>query len=271
MWLSCMSVVDASPTLSKIELAHSVGAPRVRSLTKESTPLKMWSTAVLPYAKAAAAVSGINASNVWVWSIRARSLTSGSSPPEAAARAAGEAEGRDGATLGEQRRRDAVAEESDLADDAAAAAKAGAKGLLVPDIPLEETPELSEICASHGVDLVLLSTPTTPVERAKKIALASNGFIYLVSVTGVTGARSDVESRVQELVTTLKEVTEKPVCVGFGISKEAQAREVVEFGADGVIVGSALVRALGEAESEEEGLEKLEALAKELRRGANRV
>lgn len=150
-------------------------------------------------------------------------------------------------------------------------AKAGAKGLLVPDIPLEETPELSEICASHGVDLVLLSTPTTPVERAKKIALASNGFIYLVSVTGVTGARSDVESRVQELVTTLKEVTEKPVCVGFGISKEAQAREVVEFGADGVIVGSALVRALGEAESEEEGLEKLEALAKELRRGANRV
>ena len=109
------------------------------------------------------------------------------------------------------------------------------------------------------------------MERAKKIALASNGFIYLVSVTGVTGARSDVESRVQELVTTLKEVTEKPVCVGFGISKEAQAREVVEFGADGVIVGSTLVRALGEAESEEEGLEKLEALAKELRRGANRV
>ena len=150
-------------------------------------------------------------------------------------------------------------------------AKAGAKGLLVPDIPLEETPALSEICASRGVDLVLLSTPTTPVERAKKIALASNGFIYLVSVTGVTGARSDVESRVQELVTTLKEVTEKPVCVGFGISKEAQAREVVEFGADGVIVGSALVRALGEAESEEAGLEKLEALAKELRRGANRV
>jgi tryptophan synthase alpha chain len=87
-----------------------------------------------------------------------------------------------------------------------AVAKAGAKGLLVPDIPLEETPELSAICAKNGVDLVLLSTPTTPEARMTKIAEASNGFIYLVSVTGVTGVRTNVESRVQELVSGLKKV-----------------------------------------------------------------
>jgi hypothetical protein len=112
-------------------------------------------------------------------------------------------------------------------------ADAGAKGLLVPDIPLEETEELSEICAKNGLDLVLLSTPTTPLERMEKIAKASNGFIYLVSVTGVTGVRTGVESRVEELVAKLKTVTDKPVCVGFGISKEEQAQQVVRWGADG--------------------------------------
>ena len=149
-------------------------------------------------------------------------------------------------------------------------ASAGAKGLLVPDIPLEETAKLSEICTANGLDLVLLSTPTTPLERMERIAEASNGFIYLVSVTGVTGVRTGVESRVEELVAKLKKVTDKPVCVGFGISKEEQAQQVVRWGADGVIVGSALVKALGEAASPEEGLERLAALAAELRSGSNR-
>ena len=149
-------------------------------------------------------------------------------------------------------------------------AAAGAKGLLVPDIPLEETYEVSEIASKHGIELVLLSTPTTPVERAKKIAMATKGFVYLVSVTGVTGMRTGVESRVEELVAKLKKVTDKPVCVGFGISKEEQAQQVVQWGADGVIVGSALVKALGEAASPEEGLERLSALAAELRAGSNR-
>ena len=147
---------------------------------------------------------------------------------------------------------------------------AGAKGLLVPDIPLEETPKLAEICKKNGIDLVLLSTPTTPVERMAKIAEASAGFIYLVSVTGVTGMRTDVESRVEELVTALKKVTDKPVAVGFGISKGEQAQQVVNWGADGVIVGSALVKALGEAATPEAGLEKLKSMAEELREGSNR-
>ena len=150
-------------------------------------------------------------------------------------------------------------------------ADAGAKGLLVPDIPLEETPEISKICKQNGLDLVLLSTPTTPIERMEKIAKASNGFIYLVSVTGVTGVRTGVESRVEELVQKLKTVTDKPVCVGFGISKEEQAQQVVQWGADGVIVGSALVKALGEAPTPDEGLENLAKLAKELRAWSNRA
>jgi tryptophan synthase alpha chain len=150
-------------------------------------------------------------------------------------------------------------------------ADAGAKGLLVPDIPLEETLELTQICAKNGLDLVLLSTPTTPIERMEKIAKASNGFIYLVSVTGVTGVRTGVESRVEELVKKLKTVTDKPICVGFGISKEEQAQQVVRWGADGVIVGSALVKALGEAESPEKGLVAFKALAEEIRRGSNRA
>jgi len=149
-------------------------------------------------------------------------------------------------------------------------AAAGAKGLLVPDIPLEETGELSAVCKANGIDLVLLSTPTTPEERMAKIADKSNGFIYLVSVTGVTGVRSGVESRVEGLVKSLKSVTDKPVAVGFGISKKEQAQEVVKWGADGVIVGSALVKALGEAASPEAGLAALKTLAEELREGSNR-
>mmetsp|Transcript_1332 Transcript_1332/g.3100 ORF Transcript_1332/g.3100 Transcript_1332/m.3100 type:complete len:329 (-) Transcript_1332:267-1253(-) len=149
-------------------------------------------------------------------------------------------------------------------------AAAGAKGLLIPDIPLEETYEVSRICKENGVDLVLLSTPTTPIERMTKIAEASNGFIYLVSVTGVTGVRTNVESRVEELVKALKKVTDKPIAVGFGISKGEQAQQVVSWGADGVIVGSALVRALGESGSPEAGLAALKELATELREGSNR-
>ena len=149
-------------------------------------------------------------------------------------------------------------------------AAAGAKGLLVPDIPLEETGELSAVCKANGLDLVLLSTPTTPTDRMAKIAEKSNGFIYLVSVTGVTGVRSGVESRVEGLVKSLKSVTDKPVAVGFGISKREQAAEVVQWGADGVIVGSALVKALGEAKTPEDGLAALKELAVELREGSNR-
>jgi tryptophan synthase alpha chain len=135
---------------------------------------------------------------------------------------------------------------------AAAAAAAGVAGLLVPDIPLEETGAVRDATRAAGLDLVLLATPTTPPARMAAIAAASEGFVYLVSVAGVTGARSGVEGRVQGLVAGLKAATDKPVAVGFGVSGPEQAAQLMAWGADGVIVGSALVKALGEAGEHDE-------------------
>jgi tryptophan synthase alpha chain len=127
------------------------------------------------------------------------------------------------------------------------AATAGAAGLVVPDLPLEEGEKLSTIAAGHGLDLVLLVAPTTPAERMARIHQASRGFTYLVSVTGVTGVRTSLESRVGSLVQQLKGLGETPVAVGFGISGADQARQVRQWGADGAIVGSALVKAMAAA------------------------
>jgi tryptophan synthase alpha chain len=126
------------------------------------------------------------------------------------------------------------------------AAAAGAAGLVVPDLPLEEAEKLSPIAAAQGLDLVLLVAPTTPPERMARIHAASHGFTYLVSVTGVTGVRSALESRVGSLVARLRELGPTPVAVGFGISGAEQARQVRDWGADGAIVGSALVQRMAE-------------------------
>ena len=142
---------------------------------------------------------------------------------------------------------------------------AGASGLLVPDIPLEETNEIRAACNAHGMELVLLTTPTTGAERMARIASATQGFLYLVSVTGVTGARSEVSSRVEQLIADIKAQSVNPVNVGFGVSSPEQARQLKEWGADGVIVGSALVKQLGESGSPEEGLRNMKALVASLR------
>jgi len=128
-----------------------------------------------------------------------------------------------------------------------AAAAAGAAGLVVPDLPLEEAEKLSAIAAARGLDLVLLVAPTTPPERMARIHAASRGFTYLVSVTGVTGVRSALQERVGGLLGQLKAQGETPVAVGFGISAPEQARQVRDWGADGAIVGSALVKRMAEA------------------------
>lgn len=127
------------------------------------------------------------------------------------------------------------------------AAAAGAAGLVVPDLPLEEAEKLSAIAEPLGLDLVLLVAPTTPGERMQRIAAASRGFTYLVSVTGVTGVRTNLEDRVAGLVHQLKGMGPTPVAVGFGISGPEQARQVRDWGADGAIVGSALVKEMAQA------------------------
>ena len=127
------------------------------------------------------------------------------------------------------------------------AAKAGAAGLVVPDLPLEEAEHLSQIALDKGLDLVLLVAPTTPLERMKRISERSRGFTYLVSVTGVTGERSKLENRVEFLVSKLKEFSDNPVAVGFGISDPEHVIKVRDWGADGAIVGSALVNRISNA------------------------
>ena len=131
------------------------------------------------------------------------------------------------------------------------AAAAGAAGLVIPDLPLEEAERLSPLAQAAGLDLVLLVAPTTPSDRMGRIAQASRGFTYLVSVTGVTGVRTTLENRVATLVQQLKGMGPTPVAVGFGISGPEQARQVRDWGADGAIVGSALVKVMAESHSQQ--------------------
>lgn len=141
----------------------------------------------------------------------------------------------------------------------------GVHGLVVPDVPLEESEVVRKEASNYGIEVVLLTTPTTPKDRMNAIVEASEGFVYLVSSTGVTGARAAVSGRVQELLKEIKEATDKPVAVGFGISKPEHVKQVAGWGADGVIVGSAMVKLLGEAKSPEEGLKELKNFAKSLK------
>jgi tryptophan synthase alpha chain len=146
------------------------------------------------------------------------------------------------------------------------AAEAGITGLIIPDIPVEETTELKQSCEKHGLDLIFLIAPTTTPERIRKILEKSSGFVYLVSRLGVTGTREEVSSSTKELLFRVE--TQLPKAVGFGISTGKQAEEVREAGADAVIVGSAFVKIIEEGKDVNE---KLEALARELKSGILRA
>lgn len=123
---------------------------------------------------------------------------------------------------------------------------AGLAGFVVPDLPLEESDELDAACRTAGLALVRLVTPTTPPERAEAIAKKSTGFLYCVSVAGVTGARTDLPPGLLDRIAWLRTKTDVPIVVGFGISSPEQVRAVAAV-ADGVIVGSALVRLVAES------------------------
>jgi tryptophan synthase alpha chain len=129
---------------------------------------------------------------------------------------------------------------------AEALADAGASGLIVPDLPLEEAPGVLEACDARGVALVPLVAPTTPDERFARIGERARGFLYTVSVTGTTGERASGDFA--PVVERAKQHTDVPVALGFGISTPEQAAAAADAGADGVIVGSRLVRAAGESD-----------------------
>lgn len=125
------------------------------------------------------------------------------------------------------------------------AASAGAAGLIVPDLPHDEADEVRAACDSEGLALVPLVAPTTTPERIAAIGADARGFVYTVSLTGTTGERDQLPEGLAETVERVRASTEVPVAVGFGISTPEQARTVAEV-ADGVIVGSRVVRAAGE-------------------------
>jgi tryptophan synthase alpha chain len=129
------------------------------------------------------------------------------------------------------------------------ATAAGLAGFVVPDLPLEESDELDAACRTAGLALVRLVTPTTPPDRAEQIARRSTGFLYCVSVAGVTGARTELPPGLIERIEWLRTKTDVPILVGFGISGPDQVRAVAAV-ADGVIVGSALVRQVAELASQ---------------------
>ena len=129
---------------------------------------------------------------------------------------------------------------------------AGVDGVIVPDLPPDEAGDLMHLAKTEGVATIFLLAPTSTEERIKKIAKASTGFIYYVSMTGITGSKLSVNDSLRESLAAVRRMTHKPVAVGFGISSPEEAKNISEL-ADGVIVGSAIVRKLHESS---EGLEE---------------
>ena len=146
----------------------------------------------------------------------------------------------------------------------AQAQEAGFSGAIVPDLLVEESEGLSRVCREKGFNLIQLVTPTTPQERALRIAELSSGFLYFVSVTGITGERTELPADLVDRVSWLRERAQLPICIGFGISKPEHVKLLAPV-SDGVIVGSALVRMMENAATDEKrALQNIEALVKSL-------
>jgi tryptophan synthase alpha chain len=124
--------------------------------------------------------------------------------------------------------------------------KAGVNSVLIADLSIDDADEIAPAALAAGLDTVFMITPVTDTERMKLIASKTTGFIYTVSVLGVTGSRDNLSDSVGELVGRIKKVTTVPVCVGFGISTPAHAAAVAQTGADGVIIGSRIVKLIEE-------------------------
>ena len=137
---------------------------------------------------------------------------------------------------------------------------AGCAGVLVTDLPVGADPDLEARFAADGLDFIRLVAPTTPPERIREIARHGSGFVYLISRLGVTGTRDELPADLEQTVARVRAETSLPICVGFGVSTPDQAARVARL-ADGVVVGSALVRAAGES------LDAALALAAALRKG----
>ena len=148
-------------------------------------------------------------------------------------------------------------------------AEAGAAGCILPDLPVQESARWREGASRHRLATVFLVAPSTTDARLREITAAGSGFVYASSLMGVTGVRQTVNAAARSLVARVRTITELPVCVGIGISTVAQAAEVANF-ADGVIVASALVKAILDAPDVAAGVEAVQKLTAELRLAVSR-
>jgi tryptophan synthase alpha chain len=122
------------------------------------------------------------------------------------------------------------------------AKETGVSGFIIPDLPYEEAQEFNAKALNAGIDHIMLVAPTSDSSRIKKIAAMSSGFVYLVSSTGVTGTRDDFSALIKNVLSEIKTATDVPVCVGFGVSKASHIQNLKDIGADGAIVGSAIIK-----------------------------
>nr|YP_009314471.1 Tryptophan synthase alpha subunit [Liagoropsis maxima]SCW22725.1 Tryptophan synthase alpha subunit [Liagoropsis maxima] len=136
-------------------------------------------------------------------------------------------------------------------------ADSGIKGLIIPDLPLEEADYVINVCSQLSLELILLVTPTSSVDRVNSIISKSQGLIYVVSSTGVTGLRENVKLEMKDFVRNIKSKTDKLLILGFGISQLRHVEQVARWDIDGVVIGSAFVKCLSD-ENHQEGLAKLE-------------
>ncbi|MCA9140933.1 MAG: tryptophan synthase subunit alpha [Planctomycetales bacterium] len=147
---------------------------------------------------------------------------------------------------------------------------AGYAGAIVPDLLVEEADELSAICRAADFSLIQLVTPTTPRERQVRIANSSSGFLYYVSVTGITGERNELPPDLMESVSWLRKQTELPICIGFGISGPETAAKLAPV-ADGLIVGSAIVRRIAQNSDAGDAREAVAEFVAELRNAIDSI
>jgi len=147
------------------------------------------------------------------------------------------------------------------------AVAAGLDGIILPDLPPEEAGTLMPLAKKAGLDTIFLLAPTSTDDRIKLISKVSQGFIYYVSLTGVTGAKLALQNSIKDSLLRIKAVTDKPISVGFGISSPDQAAQVAMWGADGVIVGSAIVRVIEENIGNAELVSRVVAFVKALKQG----
>ncbi|PWS48887.1 tryptophan synthase subunit alpha [Streptomyces sp. ZEA17I] len=148
-------------------------------------------------------------------------------------------------------------------------AEAGGAGCILPDLPVQESALWREHAEKHGLATVFVVAPSSQDARLATITAAGSGFVYAASLMGVTGTRASIGAQAQELVGRTRATTDLPVCVGLGVSNAEQAAEVAGF-ADGVIVGSAFVKAMLDAPDETAGLDAVRSLAGELAQGVRR-